>query len=245
MLAIVPSVLMLGLVVMPSTQPSAAVGHFGRGAVRCARPPSCCDKPPGLGGRVPLPQGPSNDRSSVTLGGITRPLGARSTVSRTDAGSLLIRIPAAGLSSGTLFGGAFSVAWFSAIVPATFASGGAGGLFMLPFWLAGGAVAKQTILDPARATSLSIGEFAWEVRSALPLGDVTISTRDGPTDELEGASVEVAAYVNGVPSYVLRLFAGAAPLNMGEGLASSELEWLAEEINGYVRALRGDRDAER
>ena len=83
------------------------------------------------------------------------------------------------------------------------------------------------------------------MRSALPLGDVTISTRDGPTDELEGASVEVAAYVNGVPSYVLRLFTGAAPLNMGEGLASSELEWLAEEINGYVRALRGDRDAER
>ena len=56
---------------------------------------------------------------------------------------------------------------FSVVAPAT-ATGGAGALFMLPFWIAGGAVAKQSLLDPARATSLSIGEFAWELSQTLP-----------------------------------------------------------------------------
>ena len=246
MVVVVVPVMLLGLVV-PMRHP-AALDRCVAVATRASRPPRSCDTSPGLGGRVPpLPNARSDDLSGRPLGARSddrpgRPLGARSTVSRTDAGTLLIRIPAAGLSSGALFGGAFSIAWFSAVVPATVASGGAGALFMLPFWLAGGAVAKSTILDPARATALSIGEFAWEVRSALALGDVTVSTKDGPTEELEGASVEVAAYVNGVPSYVLRLFAGAAPVNMGEGLASAELEWLADEINGYLRALRHGYD---
>ena len=31
-------------------------------------------------------------------------------------------------------------------------AGGASALFMLPFWLAGGTVAKQTLLDPTKAT---------------------------------------------------------------------------------------------
>ena len=69
---------------------------------------------------------------------------------------------------------------------------------MLPFWIAGGAVAKQTVLDPAKATALSIGEFAWELRQSL-VGQLTLSSEGGPTEELEGADVDVAAYVNGVP----------------------------------------------
>ena len=77
------------------------------------------------------------------------PRGARATVSRSDAGTLLVDVPAAGLvNGGSLFGGAFAAAWFSAVVPATVsmvASGGASALFMLPFWLAGGAVVKQTV----------------------------------------------------------------------------------------------------
>ena len=44
-----------------------------------------------------------------------------------------------------------------------------------------GVVAKQTVVDPAKATSLSIGEFAWEIKQqavGLPL-----SSESGPTDE--------------------------------------------------------------
>ena len=98
-----------------------------------------------------------------------RPVGARATVSRSDAGTLLVSIPPAGLNAGSLVGGAFSVAWFSMVGPATasmVATGGVSALFMLPFWAAGGAVAKQTIYDPAKATEMSIGEFAWECATA-------------------------------------------------------------------------------
>ena len=169
---------------------------------------------------------------------VKKPRGARTKVDTSDAGTLLVEVPAARLGASTLMGGAFSAAWFSAIVPATASviAGGAaltGGLFMVPFWLAGGAVAKQTILDPAKATSLSIGEYAWELKQTLP-GGVAISQESGPSEELSGANVEVAVYTNGVPTYQLRLGAGGRLWTLGDGLPAEELEWIAEEINAQI-----------
>ena len=141
-----------------------------------------------------------------------------------------------------MMGGAFSVAWFSAIVPSTasmLATGGASALFMLPFWLAGGAVAKQTIVDPAKATALSIGEIGWEL-SQTAVG-VRLSSADGPSEELDYADVDVAAYVNGIPTYVLRLVAGVNVYNVGTGLAEAELEWIATEINNHLGAMETQR----
>ena len=169
----------------------------------------------------------------------SRPPGARTSISRSDAGTLLVEVPAAGFNTGTLMGGAFTVAWFSTVVPATasmIATGGGSALFMLPFWLAGGVVAKQTVVDPACATSLSIGEFAWELRQravGLPL-----SSAAGASDELEGCSVEVAAYVNGVPQHVLRLFSGTRAWSIGDGLSEVELEYVAAEVNAHLDTLR-------
>jgi hypothetical protein len=164
----------------------------------------------------------------------------KATISRTDAGTLLVDIPGAGVSSSTLFGGAFTAAWFSAIVPATasmLASGGVSALFMLPFWVAGGTVAKQTILDPARSTSLSIGEYAWELCQTLP-GGITVSSDGGPTEELQGAEAAVSAYVNGVPTYALQLVAGSSMWTAGEGLSLDELEAIADEVNVHIDALQ-------
>ena len=170
----------------------------------------------------------------------TKPAGARTSVSRSDAGTLLVEVPPAGLlNMGTLMGGAFSAAWFSAIVPATgsmIATGGASALFMLPFWLAGGVVAKQTVVDPVKATSLSIGEFAWELQQTavgLPLKSFS-----GASDELDGCRVEVAAYVNGVPQHVLRLFAGTQAWSIGDGLTVVELEYIAAEVNAHLATLK-------
>ena len=167
------------------------------------------------------------------------PPGARTSISRSDAGTLLVEVPAAGINAGTLMTGAFSVAWFSAIVPATasmLATGGGSALFMLPFWLAGGAVAKQAVVDPAKATSLSIGEFAWELRQeavGLPL-----SSAAGASEELDGCSVEVAAEVNGVPQHVLRLFSGTRTWSIGGGLSKVELEYVAGEVNAHLATLK-------
>ena len=47
----------------------------------------------------------------------TKPVGARTSISRSDAGTLLVEVPPAGFNAaGTLMGGAFTAAWFSAIV---------------------------------------------------------------------------------------------------------------------------------
>lgn len=182
-------------------------------------------------------------RSAESSARTSKPLGARTRVERSDAGSLLVKVPPAGFTSNTMMGGAFSAAWFSAIGPATVSmiAGGAAltsGLFMLPFWLAGGMVAKQTILDPAKATSLSIGEFAWELKQTV--AGATISQEGGPSEELVGADVAVAAYVNDIPTYALRLGAtGGRVWTLGSDLDVSELEWLAEEINGQIEGREG------
>ena len=168
---------------------------------------------------------------------VQRPRGARTTIARSDAGTLLVEVPAAGLNTGTLFGGVFSAMWFSVIAPATFTVG-APLLFMAPFWLAGGLVAKQTFFDPAKATSLSIGEFAWEVKTSLA-GRVALSTDGGPTEELDGADVTVAAVVNGVPVHVLQLAAGVDSWSVGAGLPVVELEWIAGEVNEHLHGGSG------
>ena len=176
---------------------------------------------------------------------LSRPRSARATITRSDAGTLIVDVPAAGMNGGTVFGAAFSAAWFSAIIPATatmIGSGGASALFMLPFWAAGGLVAKDTVLDPAKATELSIGEFAWELRQTAArrvAGGLRLKSSSGATDELDAAEAAVAAYVNGVPTHVLRL--GAADgrvLALGGGLPLAELEWLASEINAHLAQLR-------
>ena len=205
-------------------------------------------KAPGLGGRVPrrptlalnevdFGMAPAAPRKA--LSSPQRPRGARTRISRTDAGTLLVNVPAAGLNSGSLFSGAFAAAWFSAIVPATF-TGGAPVLFMAPFWLAGGLVAKQAVYDPAKASSLSIGDFAWEVKQSIA-GRLELSSDGGPTEELDGASVDVASYVNGVPVLVCRLVAGADEWSVGSGLPEVELEWIAQEVNAHLESLRERR----
>ena len=106
------------------------------------------------------------------------------------------------------------------------------------------AVVKTAVLDPTRATTLSIGEYAWELRQSV--GGVTLSSADGPTEDLEGAAVQVAAYVNGVPSHVMRLVAspgagGQQLFGIGDGLGVEELEWLSSEVNAHLRTLAEGR----
>ena len=174
-----------------------------------------------------------------------RPRGARSILDRSDAGTLLLTVPAAGLTSSTLMGGAFSAAWFSAIVPATasmLASGAIfGAAFLAPFYLAGGMVVKTSILDPAKATKLSIGEYAWELTQSLP-GGIRMSEDGGPTEELAGADVAVSVVTNGVPTYACRLVAGVSGWGLGDGLPREELEWIASEINDQLASYSSKRE---
>lgn len=174
----------------------------------------------------------------------------RSKVSRSDAGTLVIDITPQGITSGVLFNGAFSVAWFSAIVPATLTalSGGLFGmaLFMVPFWAAGGMVAKQAVVDPFVSSKLTLGEYAWSIEkqyggsgsSGSSKNGPTIETKEGSTENLQGARVEVSAIVNDVPQFQLCLYSNKqGVVNLGLGLPEEELEKVAMEVNEYLEGL--------
>ena len=60
----------------------------------------------------------------------------------------------------------------------------------------------QSFVDPAKRAAISIGEFAWEMRSQI--AGVSLAEASGATAELERADVAVGVIVNGVPSYELR-----------------------------------------
>ena len=165
-----------------------------------------------------------------------RPRKLRSKISRSDAGTLVIDIPATGTSASSLFAGAFSVAWFSSIVPPTFSAIPlATRLFFLPFWMVGGMVAKAAVVDPFISGKLTIGQFAWSLRGDY-IGVAPIKEKHGPTDELRGANTEVVAIVNGIPQSELQLYGDMGVISFGLGLPSDELEYLVGEINDVLRS---------
>ena len=162
------------------------------------------------------------------------PLLTRCKISKTDAGTLQIDIQPEGIKSSSLFSGAFSVAWFSAIIPATFAGGGPGGaLFLLPFWMAGGLVAKTALVDPFVSGTLAIGQYAWTLQGKYAKS-LTVKTKEGPTSQLKGCTVEQVIIVNGIPQFELRLFGEKGMAGIGLGLPLDELEYLAGEINDFL-----------
>lgn len=170
----------------------------------------------------------------------------RTDVTRSDAGTLVIDITPQGITSGVLFNGAFSLAWFSAIVPATLSalSGGLFGaaLIFVPFWAAGGFVAKQAILDPFVSSRLSIGQFAWAVENRYggKKTAATLSKQDGATEELQGARVECNLIVNDVPQFELCLYSAKGVTKLGLGLPEEELQKVATEINDFLQSISDD-----
>lgn len=61
------------------------------------------------------------------------------------------------------------------------------GAWMLPFWVAGGVVASE-LAQSAAHTAISLGDYAWSVRSTL--AGVTVRSAEGTTADLDHATVE-------------------------------------------------------
>lgn len=161
-----------------------------------------------------------------------------SRITYTDANTLQIELPPSGVDSNVFFSGAFSAMWFSAIAPATLGmlSGGVlPALFMAPFWLAFGVIAKTAIVDPFVSSKLTIGDFLWTIEKTYfrRIGKLTSKTKEGSTESLKGSSVEVGLVVNNVPQNELRLFFDGGTLSFGSGLSYDELEYLSKTINEH------------
>ena len=157
-----------------------------------------------------------------------------SKVEHSDAGSLQVSIPSRGPGTDSLFAGTFSVAWFSVIAPATFLGGAP--LLFLPFWVAGGLVAKTAIVDPWLSTNLRIGTYTWSLERKY-VGK-TIQTIEGSTSELRCVTSESAAIVNGVPQFELRLYSEKGGVTFGAGLAPQELDYLVHKINTHIMTIQ-------
>ena len=133
------------------------------------------------------------------------PINSRARLSTTDAGTLIIDLPATGIDSKAISSGVFGTLWFSAIAPVTFAGGFATAAFLLPFWLAGGFVAKTAIVDPFVKSQLTIGQYAWSLKSSY--ANAKLRDVEGSTQDLRGASVEdLNVEVNGKPFYEIKLY---------------------------------------
>lgn len=184
----------------------------------------------------------TGDITTSTMQSALAPASCRSTISRTDAGTLVINVPPIGLKAESILPGVFSLVWFSAIIPATFAGGIGSALFLLPFWASGGLVAKLAFYDPFLGGELSIGQYAWSLRGTY--AGIKKKERDGATEELRGAAAEVALYVNEVPKGELRLYGEKGMISLGLGLGFDELEYLAGEINQHLSDLKEMKDAD-
>ena len=161
--------------------------------------------------------------------------------SKTDAGTLELVWPCEGMNTGSFMSLAFSVAWFSAIIPTTFASLTAVP-FLLPFWVAGGMVAKNAVVDPLVETTMSIGQYAYQIQINYVISKnkkITLKSLEGATEHLNAANVDLSVVVNGVPQYELRIFDKnkASTHTIAATSNQEELLFLADEINGHLQEM--------
>ena len=124
-------------------------------------------------------------------------------------------------------------------------------LFMLPFWAAGGMVAKQAVVDPFVSNKLTLGEYAWSVEKQYGGGGTntrsrmsgtTIQKQEGSTEDLQGARVEISVVVNDVPQYHLCLYSKKEVIHLGLGLPEEELEKVPNEVNEYLEGLSSNEN---
>jgi hypothetical protein len=166
--------------------------------------------------------------------------GANAKISYTDANTLEIVLPPKKAGLSTLMTGAFALAWFSAITPATFAARSvAGALFMTPFWLAGGVVAKSGIVDPLVKQTLSLGRYSFSVTKEV--ANQTIQKIERPTSKITGAAVKIESIVNDVPRYEIQLFVEDEVYSFGLWNGYDELEEaeaLLDVINQQLERIR-------
>ncbi|GAB4823289.1 hypothetical protein N2152v2_010335 [Parachlorella kessleri] len=218
---------------------------------------------PGPYGRAVPPMAPREPRAPAGRAGPARkPAGSRVVVTQ-QGPRLEIEIPPAGLTGSSISIGAFALVWnaFVAFWTVSALAGGGllFGLFSIPFWLAGGQLAKSALAGAFKRERLQVGLNSWRFQQQLALlregGSVDWEAQEGvgrkeakgktqdgvgrkeakgKTQDLDGASVEITGYVNGVPQTQLVLQEGVNRYTLGEGLQPGEQEWLADVINGHL-----------
>ena len=174
-------------------------------------------------------------------------------ISYTDAGTLQLHFAATGITSNAVMAGAFATAWFGALVPATTLTVAP---MLLPFYLAGGLMAKQAVVDPFTSTTLSLGDYAWSLDTSRYQGP-SKSIASGATSDIVQAVVVERSSVDKETktrrfSFDLQLVLNntrrqtTKPVTVRRGFANrDEPERLAHTVNQHlaqIRALENDKE---
>ena len=166
------------------------------------------------------------------------PRATRAKLSNMNARTLILDLPPTGMMyARAFFSGAFLIAWFSVVTPATCSEFG---LFMLPFWAAGALVAKHVLVDPFVTSKLMIGQHKWSLKSVFGgENGITLNEIEGATDDLRGAWPELIAIVDGMPQYDIKLYGltGATSLPIGIQVSEEELHYIVDQINDHIQKL--------
>lgn len=89
------------------------------------------------------------------------------------------------------------------------------------------------------SSKLSIGEYQWRLESKFLK---RTKGKEGPTESLQCATVDVPMVVNGIPVYELQLFAADGKVaRFGQGFDVAELEHLSGVINDHIARFQETR----
>ncbi len=99
----------------------------------------------------------------------------------------------------------------------------------------GGALVKTSLVDPFERAELTIGDYAWRLRSGVREKAAVV---EGNTDDLDGVRVIVMGEVNGAPVQAVELVEGVRKHPFASGLDPVEHEWLVGVINDHLEDRR-------
>jgi hypothetical protein len=176
------------------------------------------------------------------------------TLSRSDAGTLIVEIAPPGLSDARMgliascaFIGTFSVAvtaWYTTEIckfHSKYATGPdildalAFEILVLTVFILVAFVKPAELMDPLLGYELSIGQYAFGACALLP-GGRTLHEVSGPKEELEGASVEIW------PRCVVLHLSRGRKWVFGHGLEFHARKHLVDEINQQLRWVATQSD---
>ncbi|GLC59967.1 hypothetical protein PLESTB_001559000 [Pleodorina starrii] len=185
---------------------------------------------------------------------VSRPAGTRVQLEVSADGSRLdVVIPPRGFTMDTAFTGTFAIAWNAFVAVWTVGALASGGLlfalFSAPFWLAGAQLAKGALGGALTRERLAVGRKRWRLGQQLAvlgsdgkadfLDGKNERLQEGQTRDLTAARTVTTAFINGVPQTAIELIEGVSKYRFGEGLELVEQQWIVQEVNAHIAAVKG------
>jgi hypothetical protein len=180
----------------------------------------------------------------VPAGRRRRPIGTDVIITRDGTDSITVDVPPSGFSLEVLLMGGFTVMWLGIVsVWTTIAIVGGAPLFFtafsIPFWAAGGFLAKESAGKLTVSFQLRMERKTWAIKVRAVRG-IKLRSIEGDLEDLDGMRIPNLGSINDTPVLALELVEGVRKTNFGLGLSLVELEWIALELQAYLRDVGVD-----